>query len=71
MAYDLPNGWKALVDDFIRYFRPRIDEYRKMVAKNSIFQGRTKGVGIYTTDSAIEKGISGRTILVAATPQSG
>jgi len=59
VAYDLPNGWKALVDDFIRYFRPRIDEFRNMLAKNSIFQRRTKGVGIYTTDSAIEWGVTG------------
>jgi len=58
-AQDLPEGWKALVDDFISYFPARLAEYRKMLVKNSIFKARTKGVGIYTTESAIEWGVTG------------
>lgn len=59
VAAELPIGWKELVDDFLRYFPPRIEEFDKMIAKNSIFKGRTKGIGVYTTQSAIEWGVSG------------
>lgn len=59
VADDLPEGWDGLVKDFLRYFPPRLDEYDKMLVKNSIFKQRTKGVGVYTTESAIEWGVTG------------
>lgn len=59
VAADLPDGWKGLVDGFLKYFPARIDEYTNMVVKNSIFKGRTKGVGVYTQKSAIEWGVTG------------
>ena len=59
VAADLPEGWKALVDDFVSYFPARIEEFDKMIAQNSIFKQRTKGVGVYTTDSAIDWGVTG------------
>lgn len=59
VASDLPSGWKALVDDFLSYFPPRIDEYEGMIVKNAVFRARTVGVGAYTTESAIEWGVTG------------
>lgn len=59
VAADLPKGWKEMVDDFLGYFPARIDEYDAMIARNSIFTGRTKGVGAYTTQSATEWGVTG------------
>ena len=56
---DLPEGWKGLIDDFLRYFPARIEEFDNMIARNSIFKQRTKGVGVYTTDTAIEWGVTG------------
>jgi NADH-quinone oxidoreductase subunit C/D len=59
VTQDLPNGWKNLIQDFIDYFPKRLDEYDGMVMKNSIFKARTVGIGIYTTEEAIEWGITG------------
>jgi NADH-quinone oxidoreductase subunit C/D len=59
VADDLPRGWKALVDDFVRFFGPRIDEYRRMLVKNRIFRRRTEGVGAYTASDALEWGVTG------------
>jgi NADH-quinone oxidoreductase subunit C/D len=59
VANDLPQGWKPLIDDFVRRFRPRIDEYQKMLIENSIFKGRTVGVGPFTREEAIEWGVTG------------
>jgi len=59
VTQDLPNGWKNLIQEFIDYFPKRLDEYDGMVMKNSIFKARTVGIGIYTTEEAIEWGITG------------
>lgn len=59
VAQDLPKGWKELTEDFLKYFPKRLREYDKMVMKNRIFKARTKGVGIYTTEEAIEWGVTG------------
>jgi len=59
VAEDLPKGWKPLVDEYVRYLRPRIEEYDKMLVRNAIFRGRTVGVGAYSTEQAVEWGVTG------------
>ena len=59
VAQDLPEGWDALVRDFLRYMPPRLVEYDKAVLKNRIFKARTLGIGAFTTEQAIEWGATG------------
>ena len=59
VAQDLPRGWDAMVRDFLRYMPPRMDEYDKIVLRNRILQARTRGIGTYTTDEAIEWAATG------------
>jgi len=59
LAQDLPRGWDRLVTDFLKYLPPRLAEYDKLVMRNSIFRGRTRGIGAYTLDEAIEWGVTG------------
>jgi NADH-quinone oxidoreductase subunit C/D len=59
VAQDLPRGWDRLVRDFLKYLPPRLAEYDRMVMQNSIFKARTKGIGSYTLDEAIEWGVTG------------
>ena len=59
VAADLPKGWERMFRDFITYLPPRLLEYDKAVIQNRIFKGRTKGVGSYTIDEAIEWGVTG------------
>jgi NADH-quinone oxidoreductase subunit C/D len=56
---DLPRGWEELVRDFLGYLPSRLREYDKLVMANPIFQARTRGVGAYTVDEAIEWGVTG------------
>lgn len=56
---DLPNGWDKLVREFVNYFPKRLNEYDKLVMKNRIFKARTKGIGSYTKEEAVEWGITG------------
>ncbi len=59
VAMDLPKGWDRLVRDFLEYLPPRLKEYDTIVMQNRIFKARTKGVGIYTKDEAIDWGVTG------------
>jgi NADH-quinone oxidoreductase subunit C/D len=56
---DLPKGWEELVRDFLDYLPSRLREYDKLVMANPIFEARTRGVGAYTLDQAIEWGVTG------------
>jgi NADH-quinone oxidoreductase subunit C/D len=59
LAQDLPRGWDRLVTDFLNYLPPRLAEYDRIVMRNSIFKGRTRGVGAYTLEDAVEWGVTG------------
>ncbi|MGA7801951.1 MAG: NADH-quinone oxidoreductase subunit C/D [Gammaproteobacteria bacterium] len=59
VAQDLPRGWDRMVRDFLDYLPPRLNEYDKIVMNNRILKARTKGIGAYTTEEAIEWGVTG------------
>lgn len=59
VVQDLPKGWEAMVRDFLKYLPPHLIEYDKEVMQNRIFKARTKGVGVFTTEEAIEWGVTG------------
>jgi NADH-quinone oxidoreductase subunit C/D len=56
---DLPRGWEKMFKDFIAYLPPRLAEYDREVMQNHIFKARTKGIGTYSLDEAIEWGVTG------------
>ena len=58
VAQDLPNGWDRMVRDFLDYMPARLDEYDKIALGNRILKARTRGVGSYSTDEAIEWGVT-------------
>ncbi|MGV3502325.1 MAG: NADH-quinone oxidoreductase subunit C/D [Adhaeribacter sp.] len=59
LSQDLPRGWEKLVQDFLLYFPKKLKEYDGLVMRNSLFKARTKGIGIFTLDEAIEWGVTG------------
>jgi len=59
VAADLPQGWDRMIRDFLAYLPRRLDEYDKLVMQNRLFQARTRGVGDYTLDDALDWGVTG------------
>src|SRR5690625_2016749 len=59
VSQDLPKGWKGMVKEFIGYMRKQLKLYDKLILRNEVFIRRTEGIGIYTTEEAIEWGITG------------
>jgi len=59
VAADLPGGWKQAVDDFVKIFPRRLDEYESLVRNNPIFKARTQGIGRLTLEDAMRWGVTG------------
>ncbi|MGD8962506.1 MAG: NADH dehydrogenase (quinone) subunit D, partial [Desulfobacterales bacterium] len=59
VAADLPEGWKAAVDQFVKIFPERLQEYENLIRKNPIFKARTQGVGRISLQQAVDWGVTG------------
>lgn len=59
VAADLPDGWKSAVDEFVKIFPSKIDEYEDLISKNPIILARTKGVGRISLKDAMDWGVTG------------
>ena len=59
VAADLPAGWRDDVLEICDLILPRLDEYDDVVTGQPIFQQRTQGVGVITTEQALALGASG------------
>ena len=59
VAADLPNGWDTMVREFIDSMPARLDHYEKMAMQNSILQRRTVDIGKYSSQEAIDWGVTG------------
>ena len=56
---DLPDGWKELVDNFVKGFGGLVDELELVITKNPIWEFRTRDIGCISLDDAIEWGVTG------------
>ena len=59
VAQDLPMGWDTMVREFIDAMPARLDHYQKMAMDNSILKQRTVDIGTYSTEEALDWGITG------------
>ena len=65
LALEPPPGWLDRVRQFIDMFPSRIEEYEKLLTRNSIWRMRTVGIGILEAKDAIALGVSGPTLRAA------
>lgn len=59
VKWDAPEGWLEKVSEFIPYLRGQLKGYHQLVSGNEIFLNRTKGIGTYTKEDAINYSLSG------------
>jgi NADH-quinone oxidoreductase subunit D len=59
LALEPATGWMGRVQDVVRTFPSRFDEYEDLLTKNRIWQARTQGVGLLSASDAIALGVSG------------
>ena len=57
LALEPATGWMDRVQDVVRTFPSRFDEYEDLLTKNRIWQARTQGVGLLSASDAIALGV--------------
>jgi NADH-quinone oxidoreductase subunit D len=56
---DLPAGWTGRARETVADVRSRLPALRDLVLGNDIFQARTQGVGLLSTEQVLQYGVSG------------
>ncbi|HET9318196.1 MAG TPA: NADH dehydrogenase (quinone) subunit D [Bryobacteraceae bacterium] len=59
LALEPPRGWQKRVKTFIDTFPSRVDEYEELLTNNSIWIGRTRGVGRISIEDMLDLGVTG------------
>jgi NADH-quinone oxidoreductase subunit D len=59
LAMEPPLDFLSRVQEFIRTFPQKIDEYENLLTGNPIFQNRLKGVGMLSAADAVALGVTG------------
>jgi NADH-quinone oxidoreductase subunit D len=59
LAADLPDGWRADLDELLGAVERGVREYADLLAENPIWLERLVGVGVISTEEALARGITG------------
>ena len=59
VAQDVPEGFVEKTREFIKYFKPKIGEYNRLLSENPIFVKRTAGIGVLPAELAVNYGVTG------------
>lgn len=59
VQFDLPAGIDKKMKDFIKYLRPKIDDYDRLLTYNAILLARTKAIGVLPKETAINYSVTG------------
>src|ERR1700689_276378 len=59
LQYETYTGFEKEVKAFIKFVRPKIDEYEQLITTNRIWLERTKGVGVISGKDCIALGVTG------------
>jgi NADH-quinone oxidoreductase subunit D len=62
LRWDLPENFLQQTTDFLDGFPAFLDECKRLVTGNKIFQRRTRGVGVISKESALDWALSGPTV---------
>lgn len=62
VSQDLSKEVLKGIIEFCDYFKPKIEEYDRLLLQNYIFQGRTVGVGVLSKTDSLNGGASGPTL---------
>ena len=59
LMMDLPAGFDRRLKQFLEDFPAALDMFETLVSGNTIWQSRTKGIGVITAEEAIDWGLTG------------
>jgi NADH-quinone oxidoreductase subunit D len=59
LMMDLPAGFERRVNQFLDDFPAALDMFENLLSGNTLFQSRTRGIGIISPEEAIDWGLTG------------
>ncbi len=59
VAVDLPDGWEEDIEEILERIPAAMRDYEDLLKENSIWKGRTQGIGIITPEECLAYGITG------------
>lgn len=59
LSYDVPEGFEEKLREFINKFPKMKQQYADLFMKNDIFLARSKGVGVFSQETALEYAMTG------------
>lgn len=59
LMMDLPAGFERRCRQFLEDFPAAMDQFETLVTGNTLWQSRTKGIGVITAEEAIDWGLTG------------
>ena len=62
VAADLPDGWEDDVATILARMPVAMDDYEDLLKENTIWKGRTQGVGVITAEECLAYGVTGPTL---------
>jgi NADH-quinone oxidoreductase subunit D len=65
---DLPEGFDRAVQQILREFPHRFDEYEDLLTQNPLWIQRLKGIGVIKAEEAIDWGLSGPNLRASGVP---
>ena len=65
VAADLADGWEEDVEEILERIPAAMSDYEDLLKENSIWKGRTQGVGVITAEECLAYGITGPTLRAA------
>ncbi len=65
---DLPNGSKQVIEMFAQDLDKQLDAYTKLLTDDPIFRSRTEGVGIISSQTAVDMGVTGPILRATGIP---
>jgi len=68
VMYDIKNNFVDRIKKYLKYLKPRIDEYEDLVSNNIIIQKRTEDVGILKKNDALSVGVTGPVLRASGVP---
>lgn len=68
VKWDTPSGWLKKAEEFLQHMKKEMKTYDALLSGNEIFLERTKGIGIYTKEQAINYALSGSNLRVTGVP---
>ena len=68
LMFDLHPNFVPRVKEFLKYFRPKLEEYETLLSENVILQERLRDIGTLSAEDAISFGATGPVLRASGVP---